>query len=249
MNYMMNILCISMMFFCGPLVFGQYNPVTSMNDDFKQIAGLKSRQTGFEGLQTYNSGEVKGSQFFYPGWANGSVTTIKNEVINKNYQFLFDRVRHELFIIFKLDKSNPKEVLQAEKNQVKTFTIITDRDHVFVPGSAYHTLHPDEFYEVLEKKETAFTLLKLVKTRFVKFDSRDMLRVKRGEMYDEFIDKTTYYLVYGSEDPKEIEFTRKSIISVIPSSKKELVTDYFNDNEQREQNDDFLIKLVQILNN
>ena len=240
--------CLSVIMFWGPFVFGQYNPVTSMNDDFKQIAGLKSRQSGFEGLQTYNSGEVKGSQFFYQGWANGSVTTIKGEVISKNYQFLFDRVRHELFIIYKPGNTTPKEVLQAEKNQVKTFTIITDRDHVFVPGSAFHTLHLDEFYEVLEKKESAFTLLKLVKTSFVKFDSRDMLKVKRGEMYDEFIDKTTYYIVYGSEEPKEIEFKQKSIISAIPPGKKGLVDDYFNDNGQREQNDDFLVKLVQQLN-
>ena len=99
-------------------------------------------------MQTYSSGEIKGSQFFYPGWANGSVTTIKNEVISNNYQFLFDRVRHELFIVYKTGKTPPKEVLQAEKNQVKTFSIITDKEHVFVPGSTYGTQHPDEFYEV-----------------------------------------------------------------------------------------------------
>ncbi len=50
-----------------------------MRAEFKQITGYGSRQSGFEGIQTYNSGNVIGSQFFYDDWAQGLVTTTNNE--------------------------------------------------------------------------------------------------------------------------------------------------------------------------
>ena len=244
---MRKIFLIITLVFLAPLAFGQYSPTTSMQDDFKQMSGY-SKRSSYGSFQSYSSGEVKGSQFFYPTWAKGSVTTINNEVIFKNYMFLFDRVRHELFIVYKPDDNDPKEVLQGDKPQIRSFSINTDREHVFVPGRIYATENPGDFYEVLEKNDSAYTLLKYVKTRLVKFDKSDIEKVKRGDMYDEFVDNTTYYIVYRSAKPVKISFREKSIISALPLSKKTVIENYFNDHGQQEQNDDFLIKLVGIIN-
>lgn len=230
------------------IAFCQYNPTTSMQDEFKQISGLKTRQSGFEGFQTYSSNEVRGSQFFYPTWANGSVTTINNEFISNNYQFLFDKVRQELFIIYKPGNTPAKEVLQAEKGQIKSFTINTDKEHKFLPGKMFNAENPDDYYEVLEKSDSGFTLLKFVKTTFVKFDSRDIMKVKRGDMYDEFVDNISYYISYKSAKPQLIGFKEKTILNVIPISKKSIVDDYFEIHSQDEHNDDFLVKIVMAIN-
>ena len=219
-----------------------------MKGDFKLAAANLGKTTGYGTFQSYSSGDVKGSQFFYPAWANGSVTTINNEVISNNYKFIFDRVRQELFIIYKPGKEDPKEVLQAEKSQLKSFTIITDKDHVFVHSFKYGTDNAGDFYEVLSKNDSGYTLLKHVKTSFVKFDPRDIQKVKRGDMNDEFVDKTTYYIAYKSANPQKVVFREKSIVSAFSTSKKAYVENYFNEHGQQDLNEDFLIRLVEVVN-
>ena len=231
-----------------PFAFSQTNTEV-MKGDFKLASANLGRTTGYGTFQSYSSGDVKGSQFFYPTWANGSVTTTNNEVISNNYKFLFDKVRHELFIIYKPGKEDPKEVLQAEKSQLKSFSINTDKDHVFAPGRVYGTENPTDFYEVLSKNDSGYTLLKYIKTSFVKFDTRDIEKVKRGDMYDEFVDKTTYYVAYKTANPQKIGANKeKSVVGAFPTSKKAVVENYFNNHSQQDVNDDFLTKLVETVN-
>ena len=226
----------------------QFNPTTSMQNDFKDIAHYRGRQNGYEAVQTYSSGNIKGSQFFYPGFADGSVTTTNNEVLSGIYQFLFDKVRQEFFIINKSDKRDPPEVLLAEKSQVKSFTLTTDRDHVFVPARNYDAANNTDFYEILDKNDSGFSLLKLTKTTFVKFDNRDMEKVKRGDMYDEFVDKTTYYISFKNGKLQQVTFKQKSLVSAFPVSKKEIIDDFFRNHNQDEVNEQALINFVDAIN-
>src|SRR5487761_2008614 len=70
-----------------------------MGAEFKEVATNAGRQ--IQGIQTYSSGKVKGCQFFYPTWTSGSITTKNNQVISKNYTFLYDKVRQDVFIKWK----------------------------------------------------------------------------------------------------------------------------------------------------
>ena len=241
---------ISSLFFIISASHAQYNPVTSMQTNFKDIATFSKnkRQSGFESVQTYSNNDVRGSQFFYPSFENGSVTTLNNEVIANLYQFLFDKVRQELFIISRDDKRDPPEILLADKSQVKTFTITTNKDHVFVPAANYFPDNKNDFFEVLDKDDSAFTLLKYVKTTYVKMNSSDILRMRRGEMYDEFIDEVTYYLSFRNGKPQLVNLKQKSITNAFPAAKKEAVQDYFRTHGQEEYNEQFLINIVDAMN-
>lgn len=241
------------LFFCS-LIFlistvnAQFIPTPSMQSDFKEIAKFSGRQNGYEAVQTYSSGNIKGSQFFFQGFTDGSVTTTNNEVLKGIYQFLFDKVRQEFFIISKSDKRDPPEVLLAEKSQVKSFTLLTDRDHLFVPARTYDPANTVDFYEVLEKDDSGYTLLKSIKTTFVKFDNRDIEKIKRGDFYDEFVDKITYYISYKSSKPQSISLKKRNMINAFPEAKKAAVQSFQEDHSQDDVNEQYLINLVQAVN-
>ena len=220
----------------------------SMAANLKQ-AGLRAGLNGgYQTIQTYTSDNVKGSQFFYPGFKDGAVTTISNEYITGMYQFLFDKVRQELFITSKSDKSANPEVLLAEKQQIKSFSITTDREHTFVAARIYDPTNTTDFFEVLKKDDSAYSLLKLVKTTFVKMDMRDMEKVKRGEFFDEFVDKVTYYVSYKSGKPQEITFKKRSMPSAFRPDKKAFIDNY-TDQSNENADEQFLVNLVSSVNN
>src|SRR5581483_3033389 len=154
-----------------------------MGREFSQLSGLGTRQTGFEGIQTYSSHNAKGSQFFNDGWSMGSVTTANKETINSGYLFIYDKVRQELFL-------KPKDsdiVVLADKNQIYGFSIFTDKMHNFRQASLYDPNEKGNFLEVLTESEK-YTLLKLTKTTFEKANTNDMEKVRSGNLDDEFVD-------------------------------------------------------------
>src|ERR1700722_2618567 len=134
---------------------------SAMADEFKEVSKFGIRQTGFEGIQTYNSGIVNGSQFFSPSWSAGTVTTTANETFGKGYSFLFDKVRQELFMKWK----DSPVILLADKSQINSFTLHTDKDHCFVASGIYDPSKKGDFFEVLAKSDTGWTLLKQIKTK------------------------------------------------------------------------------------
>jgi hypothetical protein len=213
--------------------------------DFSQNAGPGARDLGMhtEGIQTYSSGTVKGSQFFYPSWASGTVTTIKNEVISTNYSFLYDKVRQFLFIKWK----DSSAVILADKDQVTGFTLNTDKVHSFVSALKYDSSNKTDFFEILASEDKGYTLLKLIKSKFVKADVTDIQRMKDGENYDEFVDEISYYISYNRGIPQKIT-SEKSIEKAFPLIKQK-VTDYYNQNSNDNDNEVFLTRLVQLLNN
>jgi len=213
-------------------------------------AGLRAGlNNGYNTYQTYTSDNVKGSQFFYPGFKDGSVITTNNEVITGLYQFLFDKVRQQLFITAKADKRPQPEVLLAEKDQIKSFTITTDREHTFVAARNYDPANTNDFYEVLKKDDSGYSLLKLVKTTFEKMDYKDLQKVKRGDIYDEFVDKVSYYVSYKSGKPQEISFKKKNMPKAFQPDKKAFVENYTDMHGTDDVDEQYLINLVFAANN
>jgi hypothetical protein len=210
--------------------------------EFKEVSANAGRQ--IQGIQTYNSGEVKGSQFFFPTWTGGSVTTINNEVISNNYSFLYDKVRQQLFMKWK----DSSIVLQAEKDQITGFTLNTDKVHSFVSAAVYIPTDNTNFFEVLDSSRKGYSLLKLVRATFVKADPTDMLRMREGDVYDKFVDDISYYISYNNGLPRKIAFKEKSIQKAFPSV-SEKIAEYYNQKENKNMDDNFLIGLIQALNN
>jgi len=214
-----------------------------MGQDFKDVSKFGSRQSGFEGLQTYHSGNVEGSQFFSPDWTTGTVTMITNEQFGKNYLFLYDKVRQELFI-------KPKDssvVLLADKDRIGAFTLNTDKVHSFVPASAYDPSNTGNFFEVLVKSDKGYSLFKLIRTRFVKADQhRDMMSQATGEVNDAFQDQITYYIIKDGI-VHAAALRKNSILKALPSVKGK-ASEYFDNHSDSPIDESLLIGAILYVN-
>jgi hypothetical protein len=221
--------------------------VTGLRNEFSQISKYTyGRQSGFEGLQSFSSKEVKGSQFYFPDWSEGALITDANETAAANYLFLYDKVRQFLFL-------KPKDstiVLQADKDKIHGFYLEHDGKHQFEIASRYDPANKTDFYEVLAKKDSGYTLLKLVKTRFIKFDpnnSANITSVREGNMSDEFEDDVSYFISYRHGLPQAIKPKDNSIKKVLKNEKGK-VNNYLSNHSDAERNEDFLIGLIATLN-
>lgn len=212
---------------------------TSMAVDFKQLAMLGSRETGV-GIQTYKSANIDGSQFFNNNWSSGSVTTVNNETM-KNYLFIFDKVRQDLYL-------RPKDsnyVIIADKSRIASFVINTDRPHTFVLASKYDPSQKNNFFEVLAENSD-YTLLKSVETKFEKASNTDLEKIKEGNMNDAFVDNVNYY-VYHNNALTPLKLTRRSIYKALKDKSNEL-NDFFTTHDNDELNETLLIQLFSELN-
>ncbi|HUZ60590.1 MAG TPA: hypothetical protein VMU83_17595 [Hanamia sp.] len=195
------------------------------------------------GVQTYGSGKVVGSPYFYPNWTSGSVTTIRNKVITKDCLFIYDKITQQLYL-----KRKDSAIMEADRDQISAFTLNTDRVHYFVAGGKYDPSKKDDFFEVLVNNDKGYTLLKLIKTKFVKADFTDLLKVGDGDIYDKYQDDISYYISYKSSVPKKILLKEKDIKKILPME-KDKITAYFNQNRNANGIDaTFLTGLVQSLN-
>jgi len=220
-----------------------------MGQEFKQLSGeIGIRQSGFEGIQTYSNPTVKGSQFFYPGWSKGSVTTNDNQLISDNYVFVFDKVRQLLFIkeADKVNSDDPNDVLIVDQSKVLLFTLNTDKPHNFAKATLYDSSLNGKFFEILIQNEN-YSLFKFTQTTFEKADKGDMVAVKNGDFSDAFVDHTTYY-IYHNHQLQKVGLHENNIRKVL-SDDKSKVNDYFNlHTSDGEINEDFLVGLVSSLN-
>jgi hypothetical protein len=215
-----------------------------LRNEFSQISKYTSgRQSGFEGLQSFSSRQVKGSQFYFPSWSGGSLLVDSNEVTASNFLFLYDKVRQELFM-------KPKDstvVMQADKSRILGFSLVSNGTHNFELASNYNPSNKADFYEVLVKSDHGYTLLKLIKTKFVKFDPTDMVRVKSGDTYDEYQDDISYFISYKHGLPQPVKLKDNSIKKVLAADKSK-VDNYLNENSNAERNEDYLTQLITSLN-
>jgi hypothetical protein len=216
---------------------------SAMADEFKELSRFGTKQTGFEGIQTYNSGIVSGSQFYSPSWSVGTVTTTANETFGKGYFFLFDKVRQELF----MKSKDSSVILLVYKNQIKSFILNTDRAHFFVASALYNSPEQGVFFEVLTKSDEGFTLLKLTKTKFVKGDERDIEKQSLGEIYDSFDDAVTYYFSDNSGMLQLIGLTEKSIKRAL-GQKNNKASIYFAAHNKEHIDEEFLKTLFEFIN-
>src|SRR5664279_6104218 len=164
----------------------------AMGQEFADLAAHQGyASNGFSAYQNYTSGEVKGSQFFLPVWAKGEVVTIHKETYNDDLQFMYDKVRQEVFI----RKNDSSMVLLTNKDEIESFSLKDDQGtrYNFVNSKLFTDETPQVFYQVLVYDSTKLTLLKYIKTTFVKADYHDMMKVKEGDVYDSFVDKYLYY--------------------------------------------------------
>lgn len=166
----------------------------AMGQEFAELAahgGLSGK--GFASFQQYTSGEEHGSQFFFPEWTNGEVITTRKEVFNEGMQFVYDKVNQELYI----RKKDSSLVLQTNKDEIQSFSLKGDDkvQYNFVNSKLFNDEKPQVFYQVLVYDSSRYTLLKYIKTKFVKAPMTEMMNEREGNVYDGYVDKYVYFIV------------------------------------------------------
>jgi hypothetical protein len=235
---MKKIIFVPVLLFLSTAIFSQVESA-QIAGEFKQVLS----NGGTNGIQTYSTGEVKGSQFFVPNWTTGSVTTKNNQVISKNYLFLYDKVRQQLFI----KPADSSVILTADKDQVSGFTLDGDQVYNFVAASTYDPSDNTNFFEALTSNSKGYSLLKLIKANFVKADQTDILRMRDGDIYDKFVDDISYYISFNNGLPKKITFKKKDIEKAFPELKSK-ITGYFDQHGNQSVNESFVTNLVKSFN-
>src|SRR5437868_340496 len=74
---------------------------------------------GISAFSLNNSADVQGSQFFLSDWSAGSITMNNGETYSNGYQFVYDKVRQEIFI----KQQGVELVLQASKPDIRSFQL------------------------------------------------------------------------------------------------------------------------------
>ena len=218
----------------------------SMGQEFAELAahgGLSGK--GFAAFQSYKSDQVYGSQFFLPDWSAGEVITIRKEVFNTGLQFVYDKVRQELFV----RQKDSSLILLTNKDEIKSFSLRNEHgdQFKFINSKFFTENRPEVFYQLLINDSANLRLLKYIKTTLVVADTRDMMRVREGDIYDAFVDKNTYYIVRSDGRMAMVQLKTKSL----KNSFTDLgihIDQYLKDHPQGIIDEEYLIELVKYFN-
>jgi hypothetical protein len=217
----------------------------AMGQEFAELAahgGLSGK--GFAAFQSYSSSQVNGSQFFLPDWVNGEVVTRRNEVYNEGLQFLYDKVRQELFV----RQKDSSLILLTNKDEIQSFHLkdANKNQFRFVNSSFYTTERPEVFYQVLIDDSVKLTLFKYIKTSFVKADLTDMMKQREGDVYDAFVDKYFYFLSWHDGLLYPVQLKTKSVRKAFTDM--HLDPDAYLKEHYQPVDEDFLIEMVKHFN-
>jgi hypothetical protein len=218
----------------------------AMGQEFAELAahgGLNGK--GFAAFQSYKSDMVKGSQFFLPDWSKGEVVTIRNEIYYESLQFIYDKVRQELFV----RQKDSALILLTNKDEIKSFSLRNDQNEQFnfINSKFYTEERPEVFYQILVYDSAGLSLFKHIKTTLEKADTRDMLKVKEGDINDAFVDKNTYYLLKPKGALTTVQLKTKSL----KKSFEELginIEQYLKNHPQGIPDEEYLVEMVRQLN-
>ncbi|HEY2349687.1 MAG TPA: hypothetical protein VGH64_11750 [Puia sp.] len=218
----------------------------SMGQEFAELAAHQGyASNGFSAYQGYTSSQINGSQFFLPEWSSGEVITIHHEIYSQDLQFMYDKVRQELFV----RKKDSAMVLLTNKDEVKSFKLKNDRgeEFTFLNSKFFDEERPEVFYQLLISDSAKLSLIKYIKTTLEKADTHDMMKVREGEINDAFVDKNTYYIVgsKGSMVPVQLKYKKlKESFAELGNNAEP----YLKDHPQGVIDEDYLIAMVKELN-
>jgi hypothetical protein len=138
-------------------------------------------------------------------------------------------------------------VMLVDKKQVSSFTLNTDRPHNFVPTGTFGSNESNDFFEVLLLNDKGCSLLRLIKTKFVKADNSNIEKIREGQLNDEFVDEVTYYISMNRALPIPLRLNAKSIKKTFSFAQNKTAA-YFDQHRNDKIDELFLIGLVNYIN-
>ncbi len=195
----------------------------------------------YNALPTYSVDGVNAANVYFSNdWVKGSVSTIDNKTYSEGLVFMLDKVHHQLY--FK--KVDSSIIMQTDMSKVSVFSLITDKQHIFIKGDLLRKNLSGNIFEVLILDEKKFSFLKSVSSVYEEMSGNPIAQAMT-QSTGKYVDKPVYY-IYNDTLLKKIQLKKKSFAKALGSdeSKAEL----YMQNHQGKFNEAYAINLIMYLN-
>ena len=179
-----------------------------------------------------------GTQYLFPHWVHGNLITNDGQAF-PDYLYNFDKITQGLYRL-----QPDSAIFLIDKAQIKSLSL-TDGVNTF-DFESLPSLHTGSLYRNLVKGPK-YSLYSLTKTKFIASNYTTNGISSSGNLYDEFKDAITYYIVMSDGTAKEINFKKKAINSMFAADKTK-VDQFFKDHSSEDVDENFLKLLVTSLN-
>jgi hypothetical protein len=180
-----------------------------------------------------------GTRFLFTDWAKATVVDNSGATFS-NGLFNFDKVGQNLYM--QLPDTNA--VLHVNKHDVKSVTL-TDGTVTYVLKKVA-ALDTNNFYNALVEGDK-YCLYRFTKTTFIPSDYTSNGIVTSGNLYDEYKDEITYYVIFPNGSVHETSLKKKSVKNLFGSEKAK-VDNFFKAFSGETFDEKMLTLLVQNMN-
>ncbi|WP_374948434.1 hypothetical protein [Mucilaginibacter sp.] len=180
-----------------------------ISDESKQQSGFFTSSLGNVSIRTQQVESVKGSRYLFVSWVHGFAITKSDSIIQSNdYLCNYDKIDGSL-----LFSRNTRDALLADKNQIKSFTLVDDggKSYTYAYNAA---INSNKFVAVITSGNK-YSIYKDLSTRFIKANYVTNGITSSGNNYDEYVDENTYYIAKAGGQPQRISLRKKSIKSAL----------------------------------
>jgi hypothetical protein len=186
--------------------------------------------------------EGANNTFFSKDWVKGSVTTTDNQTYSEGLVFMFDKVGHQLY--FK--KADSATIMEADMSKVSLFSLVTDKQHIFIKGELVNKDFSGEIFEMLVLDEKKFSLLKSIINVYQQPSGSSAAKaMTQTETPGKYVDKPVYYM-YANNSLQQIELKKKSFFKALGSD--ELKAEAYTQNHHDNFNEEYAVNLLTYLN-
>lgn len=157
------------------------------------------------------NGEDAYNTYFSKDWVKGSVTTTDNQTYSEGLVFKFDKVNRQLY--FK--KIDSETIMQAEMSKVSLFSLITDKQYIFIKGDLLSNQHKGEIFEILVLDEKKFSLLKYILSVYQQpMENSAAQAMTQTKTTGKYVDVPVYY-IYNNSSLQQVDLKKKSFLKAL----------------------------------
>jgi hypothetical protein len=209
--------------------------------------------TGFGSQNTINNGvmlpyympkgETRGSKYLFPGYVAGVVVDSGNGLVqNAAPEYNYDKMGG--ILLLRKDAGN---YIEVDKLLVKGF-VLKDNDTTYV-FMRVPAISASQYY-ILVGAGQKYSVVKLLKTKFIKSNYVSNGLTESGNNYDEYVDEYEYYLVNAKDkrvEPAKFNLKKKAIKEAFGADGQKAET-FFTEHKKDDINDAFLKGMVEFVN-
>jgi hypothetical protein len=184
--------------------------------------------------------DTRGSRYLLKHYVRGVIVDKDGHVMADSLNLLnYDKIDGQLMIA-----QTARTYLEVEKEKVVAFALRDeDSAYIFLNVPALSKVN----YFLLIATGPKYSVYKSIRTQFVKADYQSNGLIERGNNYDEYVDKQTYFWVDGQGKSGIFELKKKSILQALAGEKAKLGP-YFAKHKYDDVDDTFVRNLINYLN-